>query len=68
MLWSGYVFSLMLVDTDVQFNSTSNQTTDSKYLNSLKSYNILNGCTSFGSYCSTMLELIAGSGLGWSCH
>ena len=26
MLWSGYVFSLMLVDTDIQQNNASNKT------------------------------------------
>ena len=40
MVWSGYVFSLMLADTDTQLNSTS-----------LKSYNIFNiGIHFLGSY------------------
>ena len=31
MLWSGYVFSLMFADTDIQINFSSNKI-DSKYL------------------------------------
>ena len=42
----------MLANTDVQLNSTSNETNRFKYLNSLKRSNILKvGIPFFGSYC-----------------
>ena len=49
MLWSGYVFSLMLADADIQFNYTSNKNNGLKI--SLKSNSILKkGIPLFGSY------------------